>query len=41
VKVSLPKKGPARDRWLTRDEAAHLIWTCWRPRDTDHAPRTQ
>lgn len=33
VKVSLPKKGPARDRWLTRDEAAHLIWTCWRARE--------
>src|SRR5438445_11444615 len=33
VKVTLPKKGPARDRWLTRDEAAHLIWTCWRARE--------
>ena len=33
VKVALPKKGPARNRWLTRDEAAHLIWTCWRARE--------
>jgi integrase len=33
VKVTLPKKGPSRDRWLTRDEAAHLIWTCWRARE--------
>ncbi|MGJ5022354.1 tyrosine-type recombinase/integrase [Bradyrhizobium oligotrophicum] len=33
VKVKLPKKGLPRDRWLTRDEAANLIWTCWRARE--------
>jgi len=33
VKVKLPKKGPARDRWLTRSEAALLIWKCWRARE--------
>ena len=34
VKVALPDKGDARDRWLTRSEAARLLWTCWRARET-------
>jgi integrase len=33
VRVSLPSKGEARDRWLTRKEAAALIWHCWRYRE--------
>jgi integrase len=33
VRVTLPPKGPPRDRWLTRDEAAKLIWACWRYRE--------
>jgi hypothetical protein len=33
VRVSLPPKGEARDRWLTRSEAAALIWQCWRYRE--------
>jgi integrase len=33
VKVKLPRKGPRRDRWLTRSEAAKLIWACWRARE--------
>jgi hypothetical protein len=33
VRVSLPPKGEARDRWLTRKEAAALIWRCWRYRE--------
>ena len=33
VGVTLPTKGRPRDRWLTRDEAAHLIRTCWRARE--------
>ncbi|MBS7697825.1 MULTISPECIES: site-specific integrase [unclassified Chelatococcus] len=33
VKVALPEKGTARDRWLTRDEAARLLWVCWRARE--------
>jgi integrase len=33
VRVTLPPKGPPRDRWLTRDEAAGLIWACWRYRE--------
>ena len=31
--MSLPPKGEARDRWLTRKEAAALIWHCWRHRE--------
>ena len=30
VRVALPPKGKSRQRWLTRDEAARLLWTCWR-----------
>jgi hypothetical protein len=33
VRVSLPPKGEARDRWPTRQEAASLIWHCWRHRE--------
>ena len=33
VRVSLPPKGEARDRWLTRKEAAALVWDCWRYRE--------
>ena len=33
VKVVLPAKGEARQRWLTREEAARLLWTCWRTRE--------
>ena len=33
VRVALPPKGKARQRWLTRDEAARLIRSCWRARE--------
>jgi integrase len=33
VRVVLPNKGPPRDRWLTRAEAARLLWVCWRTRE--------
>ena len=33
VRVALPPKGRARQRWLTRDEVARLLWTCWRNRE--------
>src|SRR3984893_11498945 len=32
VNVWLPPKGAPRDRWLTRSEAARLLWACWRHR---------
>jgi integrase len=33
VNVWLPSKGAPRDRWLTRSEAARLLWACWRHRE--------
>jgi integrase len=39
VRIVLPEKGPPRDRWLTRPEAARLLWTCWRTREVQTAFR--
>jgi hypothetical protein len=33
VRVALPPKGQPRMRWLTRSEAAKLLWVCWRARE--------
>ena len=33
VEVLLPRERPARERWLTRSEAARLIWGAWRYRE--------
>ena len=33
VRVALPPKGKARERWLTHSEAARLLWACWRHRE--------
>jgi integrase len=33
VKISLPQKGEPRDKWLTRSDAAKLIWICWQYRE--------
>lgn len=33
VKITLPKRGAPRDRWLTRSEAARLLRHCWRARE--------
>jgi integrase len=38
VKVTLPPPGPPRMRWLTRDEAARLIWAAWKFREVHEAP---
>ncbi len=34
VSVWLPEKGESRSRWLTRDEAAAMIWKAYRHRDS-------
>ena len=39
VNVWLPPKGAPRDRWLTRSEAARLLWTCWRYREVQTCHR--
>jgi integrase len=36
VRVVLPERGKARERWMTRDEAARLLWTCWRTREVQN-----
>jgi hypothetical protein len=33
IAVVLPEKEAARDRWLTRSEAARLLWAAWRLRE--------
>ena len=33
VRIVLPEKGRARDRWLTRNEAAALVHACWRAKE--------
>lgn len=33
IHVTLPEKGKARERWLTRDEAAKLLWAAWSHRE--------
>jgi integrase len=40
VRVVLPPKGEARQRWLTRDEAARLLRVCWRTRETQEGQAT-
>jgi hypothetical protein len=39
VHVVLPQKGPPRDRWLSRPEAASLLWACWKSREIQTAHR--
>src|SRR5579862_4423944 len=39
VKVRLPEKGEPRDKWLTRSDAAKLIWACWRYREMQKRSR--
>ena len=40
VRVVLPRRGKARQRWLPRDEFARLLWACWRTRETQNGVAT-
>jgi integrase len=40
VKVPLPPRGKARQRWLTRSEAARLIWICRTTREIQEGKET-
>jgi integrase len=40
VRVALPPKGHARQRWMTRSEVAKLLWTCWRAREVQEGKPT-
>lgn len=39
VSVVLPERRPPRERWLSRDEAAALLWTLWRRGKCKHVAR--
>lgn len=41
VSVVLPPKGRNRERYMTRKEAAHLIWTTWRYREQQNFRATE
>jgi integrase len=41
IPVTLPEKGIPRDRWLTRDEAAALLWAAWRMRESQRGQKTR
>ena len=40
VRVALPPRGQARQRWLSRDEVARLLWTFWRTREVQEGVET-
>lgn len=40
VEVVLPPKSASRERWLTRSEAARLLWAAWRYRETQKGVET-
>jgi integrase len=40
VEVALPEAAPARERWLTREEAAALLWAAWRYREVQKGKPT-
>ena len=40
VEVVLPPERPHRQRWLTRSEAARLIWSAWRYREVQKGKQT-
>lgn len=37
--VTLPPSAEAKERWLSRDESAHLIWTAYRGHKSKHLAR--
>jgi integrase len=40
VEITLPPRAPARERWLTRSEAAKMIWAAWRYREVQKGHET-
>jgi integrase len=39
ISVAMPDRHPSRERWLTRDEVAKLLWTAWRRPQCRHLAR--
>lgn len=40
VRVVLPEKGQPRQRWMSRAEAARLLWTCWTTPEVQEGQKT-
>lgn len=40
VRVALPERGRARQRWMSRDELARLLWACWTYREIQNGKST-
>jgi integrase len=40
VRVVLPDRGEARQRWLERGEFARVLWACWRTREIQNGRET-
>lgn len=40
IRVVLPPRGPARQRWLTRSEVARLVWVCLTTREIQEGKPT-
>ena len=40
IEVTLPGRSVAKERWLTRSEAAQFIWKCWRHREVQNGRAT-
>ena len=41
VRVVLPARGKARQRWLTRTEVAKLVWICWSTKEIQEDAKTK
>lgn len=41
IRVTLPAKGSPKDRWLTREELAKLLWICLRTKEKQNLKNTQ
>jgi integrase len=41
IEVTMPRRRPHRERWLTRSDAARLIWRAWRYRELQKGVQTE
>lgn len=41
IALDMPAKSPPRERWLTRNEAARLLWAAWRHKETQRGQSTR
>ena len=41
IALDMPPKSQPRDRWLTRNEAARLLWAAWRHKETQRGQETR